>query len=467
MGLSTRLMALTIGFVLLAEVLIYVPSISFFRLQYLDSKIASAQLASLAVEASQDNILSPVLEAELLTNAGVMAVALRRDSVRYLMLAIALPDHVDGNYDLRETTPLSAVYDAFTALFSGKDRIIRVLNMPPHAGGDIIDIVVREAPLRQAMIDYSWNVLGISMVISLITAGLIYISLHLMLVGPMRHITASMAVFRQHPEDVSLAIIPSARADEVGIAERELAEMQSVIRASLRQKAHLAELGAAVSKINHDLRNILASAQLVSDRLSALDDPAVRRLTPGLIQSLRRAIDLCTSTLGHGRAGERPPRRLCFELAPLIDEIGAAVCLPPHAGVLWVNAVPDGFDIDADPDHIFRIVQNLGRNAVQALGAAGLVRIEAHRAGKTVNIDVIDNGPGVSLAARGGMFEPFACSTSDGGAGLGLSISRELSRAHGGDLRLLRTGNGGTVFRIEIPDQGASANDNLSFGISS
>lgn len=458
-------MVLTIGFVLLSAVLIYIPSISFFRLQYLDGKIASAQIASLAVEAAQDNILSPVLEQELLTNAGVMAVALRRDSVRYLMLAIDLPDHVDGSYDLRDTTPLSGVKDAFTALFSSDGRIIRVLNMPPHSGGDIIDIVMYEAPLRQSMIDYSWNVLGISLVISLITAGLIYISLHRLLVSPMRHIIASMINFRQHPEDISQAISPSGRTDEVGAAELELAEMQSVIRTSLRQKARLAELGAAVSKINHDLRNILSGAQLVSDRLSALADPAVRQLTPGLIQSLRRAIDLCTSTLSHGRAGERPPRRLCFELAPLVDEIGGAVCLAPHSDILWVNAVADGFNIDADPDHIFRILQNLGRNAVQAMGSAGMVRIEAFRTGTTVAIQVIDTGPGVPPTSQARLFEPFATSTSNGGAGLGLNIARELCRAHGGDLRLLRTGISGTVFHVEIPDQEASASDHRSFSI--
>ncbi len=61
---------------------------------------------------------------------------------------------------------------------------------------------------------------------------------------------------------------PSERQDELGIAERELAGMQGVLADTLRQQRRLADLGLAVSKINHDLRNILASAQLISDRLS-------------------------------------------------------------------------------------------------------------------------------------------------------------------------------------------------------
>jgi signal transduction histidine kinase len=451
-GLSGRLMVLTIAFILLSSVMIYVPSIAYFRLQYLNNKIAGAQIASLAVEAAQNNTLPLYLEAELLTNADVLAVALRRDSVRFLLLAGDLPANIDAHFDLRNVGPLDAIIDAFTTLRVGDHRYIRAMNAPAHGGGDIIDIVMRERPLRQAMIDYSWNVAGLSLLISLITAALIYFTLHFLMVRPIRVLTESMVGFRKHPEDTRHEIKPSDRRDEIGVAERELADMQTTVRQSLKQKARLAELGTAVSKINHDLRNILANVQMMSDRLLTVDDPNVRRLTPGLIGSVGRAIDLCTDTLTYGGAREKSPRRLLFELSPLLAEIGASICHPPHTHIRWLNAVPADLEIDADPDHIFRIIQNLGRNAVQAMKDAGTVRIEANRVGPIVTIDVMDDGPGISDAARDHLFEPFAGSTNEGGSGLGLSIARDLTRAHGGDLRLLHSGPDGTAFRIEIPD---------------
>lgn len=458
-GLSGRLMVLTIAFVLISSVLIYVPSIAYFRLQYLNNKIAGAQIASLAVEAAQNNTLPVYLEAELLANADVLAVALRRDSVRFLMLSGDLPANIDAHFDLRHVGPLDAILDAFTTLLAGDGRHIRAMNAPAHGGGDIIDIVLRERPLRHAMIDYSWNLAGVSLLISVITAAMIYLTLHSQLVKPIRRLTDSMVGFRKYPEDTRHEIKPSHRQDEIGLAERELAGMQIAVRQSLKQKARLAELGTAVSKINHDLRNILANVQMASDRLLTVDDPYVRRLTPSLITSVGRAIDLCSDTLIYGGAREKAPRRLMFELRPLIDEIGATVCVPPYAHLSYQNAAPVDLEIDADPDHVFRILQNLARNALQAVGDKGSLCIEARRTGPIVTIDVIDSGPGISPAAREHLFEPFAGSTSLGGSGLGLSIARDLTRAHGGDLYLLRTGPDGTAFRIEIPNSDATTRD--------
>lgn len=461
-GLSGRLMVLTVAFILLSSVMIYVPSIAYFRLQYLNNKIAGAQIASLAVEGAQNNTLPVYLEAELLANADVLAVALRRDSARFLMLAGDLPDTIDAHFDLRDVGPFEAIADAFTTLMAGDGRHIRAMNAPVHGGGDIIDIVMRERPLRHAMIDYSWNVAGLSLVISFTTAALIYFTLHFMMVRPIRMLTQSMVGFRKHPEDTRHEIRPSKRLDEIGVAEREMAGMQIAVRQSLKQKARLAELGTAVSKINHDLRNILANVQMVSDRLLSVDDPNVRRLTPSLIGSVGRAIDLCTDTLTYGGAREKPPRRLFFELAPLISEIGTGICQPPHGNISWLNLIPADLEIDADPDHIFRIVQNIGRNAVQAMNGHGTVRIDASRDGKMVVIDVADDGPGLSQPARDHLFQPFAGSTSEGGSGLGLTIARDLTRAHGGDLRLLHTGPDGTAFRIEIPDSHIIAAGNVN-----
>ena len=68
-------------------------------------------------------------------------------------------------------------------------------------------------------------------------------------------------------------------------------------------------------------------------------------------------------------------------------------------------------------------------------------------------IDVTDNGPGIAEPVQDKLFQPFATATREGGSGLGLTIARDLARAHGGDITLVETGPGGTRFRVDIPDR--------------
>ena len=118
-----------------------------------------------------------------------------------------------------------------------------------------------------------------------------------------------MITFRADPENPARIIAESGRGDEIGTAETELAAMQRELASMLHQKNRLAALGLAVSKINHDLRNLLASAQLFSDQLSTLPDPKVQRFAPKLMRALERAIAFCQSTLSYGAAQEPPPER--------------------------------------------------------------------------------------------------------------------------------------------------------------
>lgn len=455
-SLSRRLLVLTVLFVMLAEVLIFVPSMANFRLNWLEQRLAAAQIASLALEARPDNMVSPALREELLKNAQVYAVALHRDDARRLVLSEDMPPVVDTSFDLRDAMAMFLIMDAFETLFVGDGRVILVTGNPRFGAGESIEIVFDETPLRHAMLRYGKNIFLLSLVISIITACLVFTALHFVLVRPMRRITENMVAFREDPEDARRVMAPSGRADEIGVAESELSLMQKEIRATLSQKAHLASLGAAVSKINHDLRNILASAQLISDRIGAVDDPTVQHLAPRLFASVGRAIDLCANTLRFGRAEEAPPRRMHLALRPFVDEIVEAAW-PDTGRIRWHNDVSPDLEIDADPDHLFRILLNLTRNAAQALAEnGGDIRIAASRRGDHVHIDVADTGPGLPEKARLHLFEPFAGGVRDGGTGLGLAIADELVRAHGGHLELVESNASGTRFRICIPDTGGT-----------
>lgn len=469
MGLSAKLLLLTAMFVMLSEVLIFVPSVANFRVTWMMDRLKSAQLVSLAAEASGSGDIPEALRLELLRTAQVRAVALKRNEQRQLILKADDNDDtmVYRTYDLTVfgrggpapglSDRLEVIWDAVQVYFSSGNHLIRVIGRPGDGAGAIIEMVLPEAPLKAAMVRFGLNILGLSVLISILTAALVYMALNRLLVRPMMRIAANMLHFSENPEDRSRIISPSTRKDEVGVAERELANMQSELAQLLSQKNRLAALGLAVSKINHDLRNLLANTQLLSDRLTSSPDPTVQRFAPKLIASLDRAIAFCNDTLRFGRAAEQAPRREAFPLRPLIEEVGDSLGLPREGEIHWEVDIAQTVLVDADREHLFRVLTNLVRNAVQAIetagaGGSGTVSVRGGREGKVVRVAVSDTGPGVPAKARAHLFQAFQGSVRKGGTGLGLAIAHELLVAHGGTLSLVPTARGAT-FEITIPDR--------------
>ena len=466
-GLSAKLLVLTLIFVMLAEVLIFVPSVANFRITWLTDRLTAAQLAALAAEAVPGGVVPDALRTELLRTAQVRAVALKRSTERRLVLALDAGSEIDETFDFRASSRsqgalnefalrLRLIWDAIGVFLAKDGRLIRVIGEPGMGAGDFIEVVLPETPLKVAMIRYGLNIMGLSVIISMITAALVYFALNGLLVQPMMRIARNMLRFSENPEDASRIIIPSERRDEIGTAERELAHMQMQLTQTLQQKNRLAMLGLAVSKISHDLRNMLANAQLISDRLSSLPDPAAQRFAPKLIASLGRAINLCESTLQFGRAEEAAPRRELTELYSLVAEVGDGLGLPREGMLEWIIDMDERLQIDADRDQLYRVLSNLCRNAMQVLEqqgtAKGHIRVVGRRNGTHVTIEVVDNGPGVPEKARAHLFQAFQGSVRKGGTGLGLAVAQELVTAHGGAIRLRDSGQGAT-FEIEIPDR--------------
>ena len=167
----------------------------------------------------------------------------------------------------------------------GGDRNIRVFG-PMKKRNGTLELVMKEKPLRDAMLSYARNVLLISLAISIFTGLVVFLTLRALLIRPMQRLSGAMLAFSKDPEDPSLVIEPTGRRDEIGVAEVQLSAMQKQLRGTMAQQRHLADLGLAVSKINHDLRNILASASLFSDRLTSLPDPVAQRLAPRLVRTI-------------------------------------------------------------------------------------------------------------------------------------------------------------------------------------
>lgn len=466
LGLSAKLLLLTLVFVMLAEVLIFVPSVANYRISWLSDRLTASRLAALATQDRREGRIPDPLRTELLRTAQVRAVSWLRNNRHVLVLPPDRPETISARYDLTAASRSGGfwsdvalrarlIWDAMAVFFADETRVIAVVGEP--VAGDKILIVMPEGALKAAMIRYALNILGLSIIISVITAALVYFALNNMFVQPMTRITRNIMSFSENPEDASRIMVPSQRRDEIGVAERGLAHMQAELSHTLQQKSRLAALGLAVSKISHDLRNMLANAQLISDRLGSLPDPTVQRFAPKLIASLDRAINLCESTLRFGRAEEAPPRRERMLLRSLIADVGDGLGLPRDDGIVWTVDVDDGLHVDADRDQLYRVLSNLCRNALQALeqqdgSQGGRIRVSAVRNGSHVAIDVHDNGPGVPEKARAHLFQAFQGSARKGGTGLGLAVAHELVSAHGGSIRLMDTAHG-TRFRVEIPDR--------------
>ncbi len=453
--LSGRFLILTAAFVMLAEVLIFVPSVARFREDYLLSRLERAQIAALA-ELATDDMLSEELEAELLETVDVFNVVLRRADRRELVLSSPIPAPIDATYDLRAADPFTLIRDALAGLADTEPRIIRVIGDPVREAGMQIEVTMRSAPLRAAMVDYGLNILALSALISVVTAFLLFLAVRRVLVQPIRGVIDHMARYAAAPEDMRTLIVPSADVRELREAEEALAAMQTEITGALRQRERLAQLGGAVAKVSHDLRNILTTAQLFADRLETSRDPMIQRAAPKLLGAIERAVNLCEGTLAFGRAEEPPPRLERFALAPVVADIVDGERLAAgEAPIAFREDIPAGFVLRADREQIARILLNLVRNARQALtgrrGGGGEVAIAAHEDDSAWTILVSDTGPGLPKVARENLFTAFRGGVRKGGSGLGLAIAAELARGHGGRLDLQETGADGTRFAVRIP----------------
>lgn len=457
-SLSNKLLFLTTVFVMVAEVLIYIPSIANFRNVWLQERLDTSALVSMAASAGPEQSVSDDLEMAMLKSIGVEAIALRSAGQRWFVAIDNMPKQVVAHHDLTALRPLESVGAAFATLFSTGDRLIMVSGKPPP-GYDRFEIVLKESSLRDAMLTYSRNILLLSLAISFITAALVYAALRLQFVRPMQRLSASIIAFSNDPENASTIIVPSGRRDEIGVAEERLADMQATLRDFLAQRRHLADLGLAVSKINHDLRNILASAHLFSDRMGAIEDPQVKRFAPKVIRAIDRAIEYTRSVLAYGQASEEAPRRQLLSLARLVDDVADVLALPGQETVHWENRVAPDVEVDADPEQLFRVLMNLGRNALEAVSesdAPAVIRrlwMEGERQGSVTTIRVCDTGPGVPEKARASLFAPFQGSSRPGGTGLGLAIAAEIVKAHGGAIELVERPGAGAVFEVTIPDR--------------
>ncbi|MGI6245022.1 MAG: sensor histidine kinase [Pseudochelatococcus sp.] len=461
-GLSLRLIILTLVFALFAQALVFVPSVAAFRRSWLNDRLSAAQIAALVLEAAPDAEVPPAIEGKLLEGVGVMGIALSVGGARHLLSQDAMPAEIARTIDLRDAGWMEHMRDALADLVLPDGMAMRVIG----AGmGDVafVELIMDARPLRAAMLRFSARMAAISLLVWGVAAAALYVALMHFIVRPVRRLASHITAFEREPGNPARIIVPSGKRDEIGVAERALERMERTLATELRQQQRLAALGLAVAKISHELRNMLTAAQLVSDRLVEASDPVVQRLAPRLIATLDRAIAFCETALAYGKVREALPQRRRFRLLPLVEELRDSLGLGTRDDIRLVIDIPDDLVVMADSDQLFRVLLNLGRNAVQALEHAaggvsgagrGRITIAARAKSETVTIRVADNGPGLASHARERLFEAFSGTTRPGGSGLGLPIAAELVRLNGGTIALAETADGmetGTCFAISLP----------------
>ena len=333
---------------------------------------------------------------------------------------------------------IAAIEVAIDVLLAQSTALVYLDDFPIH-DELLVGLSLSEfkAPLRTFFLTSFAIALGVFLTIYVFAQWLLWRFLS----QPLTVLVNTINAFSQDPTIARPLPDYVTKSREFMAAADAVEQMQRNTLIALRQRERLADIGEAVTKINHDIRNVLSSATLVTDALLASDDPKVRRSAPHVVRSLEQAVDLCQSMLDY--LVEVPaPNPSSIVMQRVIDQLETA------SSMELIYEGPD--HIFADENILSRILLNLTRNA--AVAGATSLSIDIWRAGNLGVIDILDNGPGVEEDARSTLFQAFKTSKS-GGTGLGLAIARDLAVAYGGNLKLTRSDADGSEFRLQLPDQ--------------
>jgi len=472
-SLSFQLLTLTLMVVLLTEILIMIPSLANHQHGWLSSRAQAAFLVGIALTDQEFEDLNDGMVEEIFSSANILGVTISVGDRRVQILAPQVEnaaDRIRHVIDLNNYSFADQIADSWKTMLTGDQDLIQVIGRPNIINDKMIgDIVVSRQDLRNDLRGYAKNILLLSLLISTITALFVYWSLDNLIIKPVQRMRANMSAFQKDPENSQNILHASDRLDEIGETERSLSELELRLNTFLNERRRLAALGAGISKISHDLRNILASAQLMSDRLVASDDPRVRKLSPRLVGALDRAITLSRETLNYGKISEENLNLENIDLNELTENV-----FDDNASmqVEMINLVPEKSIIKADRTQLYRTITNIVRNAVDAMTPEDLdlqsnineledpspvnsknkIIVNLIEENEKLILDIADNGPGLPEQAKTFLYEPFKGSYKSGGSGLGVAIAAEVMVAHGGELILKKSDENGATFQLIFPD---------------
>ncbi len=472
-SLSLQLLTLTLTVIFATELVIMVPSVAHQHFNWLRTRTQAAYLVEVALEdtanhkgqhnAASVKDVNDMLVVKVLNSADILGITIKSGDDYDTIISPDITNEENQFFysiDLENYSTLNMIADAWGNVFSNDKSLLRVSGRSELRDNHIVEIIVSREDLRMDLRNYARNILGLSLVISLIAAVFVYWTLNNLIIKPVRNMRENMSLFTADPEDANNILVAGNRIDEIGDAQRDLNGLENRLYTLLKEQKRLAALGAGISKISHDLRNILASAQLMSDRLVSSDDPRVRKLSPRLIDALDRAITLSRETLNYGKISPEILNLETINLEKLVDDVFEDTA---SMYVDMQNNIPKDLKIKLDRVQIHRGLTNIIRNGVEALTSHiendtpppkkpdQFIIVNAKHEDNNIIVEIVDNGPGLPDAAKEFLHEPFKGSFKPGGSGLGVAITTEIMRAHGGDLILKKSDATGATFNIILP----------------
>lgn len=314
-----------------------------------------------------------------------------------------------------------------------------------------LGLLVAASALVAAVVASVGRITGVSPWISIpVTIGIALAVTQLLAVGmtsPLRQMT--VAARRMARGDYSVSV-PAVGADEVGQLGRAFNTMASDLGAVDRQRRDL------VANVSHELRTPLAALTVVLENLvdGVGSDPAALQTALGQAERLSRLVEDLLD-LARVDAGKAPLSTVSVELGPLLEACVAETTVDGRP-VTYEIDVPADLVVDADPDRLSQLVVNLLDNAARHSPRGGVVTVRAGIDGERYHLEVLDSGPGIPVADRGRVFEPFgtlSATGEGGGTGLGLAIARWVTDLHGGSIAFLDPlpGTAGARVRVDLP----------------
>ncbi len=384
---------------------------------------------------------------------GVEAAFLSSDRV----VASTLEPSVQANL---ETHPplLSGTPRAPATVKLGNERFLAATeNLSANATSPLQLVVLKSfGPAEQSIKRIDRMVL-IAGFLALLSGTGLMIALSRLVTGPLEELSRSVRAFGVGDGKYR---IPRHGTQEVRQLSTAFAGMRSEIQQANRdllESERLATIGRMASSISHDLRHYLASVYanaefLASDRLSAKERAEI-------FVDIRAAVlgttDMLESLLIFSRTGTSA-RKSPELVASLIERTAALMRSHPDAeGVTLVTHCGDPADTEAvvDGKQIERAIYNLLLNACQSARATEaepnvLVTLETQD--RHLIVRVVDNGAGVPENIRGSLLEPFVSEGKHKGTGLGLTLAHCIAVEHGGEVTLLSSRPGETIFQMNV-----------------
>ncbi len=452
MSISGRLAILTFGFVFLMSSITLFPALAIFRESELQERIEEAALVALALTTNPIPEIDIDQSSALLEKAQILDLAVIDEGQRKRLLLPYEKVTLTGRVDLTNLSFINRFVDGFKCALNSEQGIYLISGIPSFEFERVEAMVSIRTICSQVRMGAS-RFLFMSFGLALATSFLITFAVSRLVVRPVHFLTKTISNFDGKGISKKVEIRNPIR--EFQNAEKSLKEMQDRVINSFEQQRRLATLGESVSKIQHDLRNMLSTAQLLADNLEESEDPKVRRSAPRLLRAIDRAINLSSQTLTYGNLHAHTPKFSLGKLAPVINEVMEDEALLDSSGNITFSVDCDqALEVHTDFQILKRILQNLIRNARQALEELGEGKILISvKENEGINICVRDTGPGLKEETVQHLFEPFRGSTRSNGSGLGLAIGKELSELIGGSLKLSSTSSIGTEFLIELPNK--------------